>query len=111
MMEQQVPNEGIACNLAPANLRMRLEEVIMPLFRAAQHVRELNDGYAFGFADDTYTPALTDFIVSERRCCSFFRFELIFEPHNGETWLYIRGSDEVKVGLRQEFGSLLDERG
>jgi hypothetical protein len=42
-----------------------------------------------------------DFFSSERICCPFFAFELIFEPNLGSIWLRVRGAEGVKVFTRE----------
>lgn len=97
----------IACALTPAELEKRADE-LSGLVRQARSREELDDGFALAFAGDDETAGrLLDFVLAERRCCPFFRFELVFEPDLGPIRLRLLGSEEVKSFVRP----LLAERG
>lgn len=97
----------IACNLSARELAIRSDELRRQLVVAVTEIRELPDGYAFRFpAADDRPAQLVEFVSAERICCSFFRFELIFEPHLGPVWLHLRGADGVKEFVRQQLGDL-----
>jgi hypothetical protein len=103
-MEQPLET-AIACNLTSSEQRIRQDDNKV-LIQSAQQILEIQDGYAFGFADDSYTQAITDFILRERRCCPFYLFELSFNTQQGMVWLQIRGSQEVKTFLREMLSPL-----
>src|SRR5690348_6481687 len=87
----------IACNLSGAELATRGDEV-KNLFEETEQVMELEDGYAFRFpCSDEYATRLLEFTLAERRCCPFFTFELAFEPNEGQVWLRLRGSADIKA--------------
>lgn len=87
----------IACSLDDARLATRLDSLRHDLFAGAEDRQELTDGYAFRFPDEgDWGTRIADFIASERRCCTFFRFELTFEPGLGPIWLKLTGPDGVK---------------
>ena len=46
---------------------------------------------------------LVGFVVSERECCPFFAFEVIFEPGGGPISLRVRGPEGAKEIVREEF--------
>jgi hypothetical protein len=103
-----VSQEIISCKLVDAAFIARKEAIRTTLLAHVQEVKELEDGYAFGFSDGSITGAqLLEFIESERECCPFFTFELIFEPHDGPRWLRLRGSAEIKTFIAAEFGDLI----
>lgn len=62
-------------------------------------VRELEDGYAFRFPGDDMDLAshLAKWIVEERQCCSFLRFEMTLEADQGPIWVSVAGSREFKA--------------
>ena len=100
--------EMIACKLVDAAFIARKEAIRTTLLAHVQEVKELEDGYAFGFGEGSIAGAqLLEFIDAERECCPFFTFELIFEPHNGPRWLRLRGSAEIKIFIAAEFGDLV----
>jgi hypothetical protein len=87
----------LACKLTPPELAQRRVELEAEVFHAILEKRELGDGYGFRFpAGDVWIGKLNQFIVLERECCSFFRFELVVEPEHGPVWLNLRGGPEVK---------------
>jgi hypothetical protein len=97
-------NIPIACRLTSETaVRQRIADA-RTLFRQAQTVKELPDGYAFQFSGTAETIGpLLDFIVTERECCPFFTIELLFAPGLGPVWLHLRGSEAVKRFVQQEF--------
>jgi hypothetical protein len=87
----------IACSLNEVGLARRLESLRSDLFAAAEERQELKHGYTFRFpgAGD-WGAKIADFVATERQCCTFFRFELTFEPNLGPIWLKLTGPDGVK---------------
>lgn len=104
------PDREIACRLPDEEQDRQWEEVASDVFGAVEETRELDDGYAFRFpSDDGWVRSLTEYVLYERGCCPFFRFEIILEPDGGSTWLRLRGGEDVKrfiTGqLQQRLGS------
>lgn len=96
--EQIIP---IACLLPPEEQEARGEDV-SDLLAIALETHELPDGYGLGFqAADEIALRLLEFINFERKCCPFFKFELVFEPQDGPISLNIRGGEGVKELLRE----------
>ncbi|HBY92613.1 MAG: hypothetical protein M5U01_32250 [Ardenticatenaceae bacterium] len=92
----------IACTL-PASEQGNRSEAVAGLLRSAQRVDELADGYAFQYpGSEEWATQLLAFIVSERRCCPFFVFELAFETNHGPLWLHLRGEAGVKEFVRDQ---------
>lgn len=86
----------IACKLFGDEFAQRTS-AIDQLIKGCEEVREVEDGYSFRFPGDLeWTERLIEFVKSERKCCSFFKFELTFEPDLGPIWLYVGGSAEAK---------------
>ena len=99
-------DEGVSCRLSPTAFSGRMEE-IQDLFAGNQETRELEDGYEFSFpGDGDWASRLLVLIESERQCCSFFKFELSFEPEGGPIWFRVRGSEEVKAFLETVMSSV-----
>jgi hypothetical protein len=91
----------LACTLTESELVTRNEEV-SDLFKHAQQLDELADGYALRFpGSDTWANTLLQFINFERGCCHFFTFALVFEPKQGSIWLHLRGPEGVKAIIEQ----------
>lgn len=95
----------IACNLSPEHAEEWGREMT-GLVTELEAVRELEDGYALGYAGDgaweDRLRLLAEFIRGERKCCPFLRFELILEAEAGPMWLRLRGRPGVKEYLARE---------
>ena len=95
---------AVACSLSEQDLARRSQELARDLFAYAEHVDELPDGYVWRFpGDGEWHTRLLDFVASERRCCSFFRIELVFESELGPVWLTLRGPDGTKAFINETF--------
>lgn len=103
-----MPNEEenpIACRLSARDLAERREEVTRQLFAHVDAREELPDGFGFRFpAADPWAALALEFIQTERECCPFFRFEMIFMPNDGPFWLRLGGSAEAKAFILSELG-------
>lgn len=98
----------IACRLTDEEQGRRREELASKLFSGCKVTNELDDGYEFAFPGEAnWAEKLMSFILSERECCPFFIFELIFDPEGGEISLRIRGPE----GTKELLGAELVERG
>ena len=94
----------IACRLTDEETRHRREELSRELFSGRESTRELDDGYEFVFPGGTsWVENLVSFVVSERECCPFFTFEMIFEPGGGPVSLRVRGPEGAREFMREEF--------
>jgi hypothetical protein len=99
----------IACTLSGSDWTRR-QGTVAKILGQAQRVEELADGYAFGFPGSAeWGHRLVDFINSERVCCRFFTFELVFEPNFGQIWLRVKGPEGVKEFVKDELASLTSD--
>lgn len=97
---QSIP---IACTLTPDSLQARKENELLQLFQKAQQIKSVENGYSFQFlGDNAMAQQLFEFIQVERECCSFFQFNLQFEPQNGPIWLTLSGADGVKSFIESQ---------
>ena len=97
---------AIACNLLGPELAGRKDAISRDLFAHVERVEELPDGFAYRFpAAEPWAAKVLDFVAVERRCCPFFTFEIVFEPHDGPLWLRLRGSAEVKAFVAAELAA------
>ena len=94
----------IACTLSVPEQDERSEEISTNIFSEVQERIELQDGYEFGFpGTDAWAAKLLQFIITERECCRFFTFELIFEPNLGPIRLRLRGPEGTKGFIENFF--------
>ncbi len=99
-MKRELP---IACSLAGAEQDGR-REAVGGLLNTGRLAGELEDGYKFTFPGEAdWAMRLVEFVVAERSCCPFFRFELVFEPGGGEILLRVRGPEGTKQFMREAF--------
>lgn len=97
----------IACNLSGQEEVRRRKEVAESVFVGVQQVEELADGYSFAFPGSAeWTDKLVSFVNSERACCPFFAFEILFEPNLGPVWLKVRGPEGAKEFVEKELAAL-----
>ncbi len=95
----------IACRFVGRDFLQRKEDITRELFRHAEEVIELVDGFGFRFPGfKPWAGKILEFIAEERECCPFFTFELTVESDEGSVWLRLRGSDEVKSFVMAELG-------
>ncbi len=93
---------ALACDLGAlsADERARRSTLASRVAARFREVQDISDGYA-GRLDPE--PAIVrdalDWLLLERRCCPFLRFELSFEPSNGAVWFRLRGGPGVKEFL------------
>jgi hypothetical protein len=87
----------IACTLSERELADRKDGVLAQLLAGVEDTRELADGYELRFPGAAdWVRQLGEFVAVERECCSFFAFELRFEPNQGPIMLRLRGPDGVR---------------
>ena len=95
-----MPQAPVGCSLCGDQLSARMQ-VVASVFAGSEEYRELPDGYEFRFPWTTeWAMRLTEFIANERNCCTFFKFELVFEPNQGPVWLRLRGGENAKEFIR-----------
>ncbi len=96
---------GPSCSLVGREFAERKESLTRDLFAHVERVEELPDGFAYRFpAGDPWPAKVLEVIASERQCCPFFTFEMVFEPHGGPLWLRLRGPEGVKAFVGAELG-------
>ena len=72
-------------------------------------VKELPDGYEFGFPmQPAIYDALTQITPLERACCPFFVISIRLAPSNQLAW-QLTGSEGVKQFIRMEFAGWFGE--
>ena len=92
----------LACDLGALSgeERTRRSTVMARVSARFREVRETSDGYAARLdADPQLVQDALDWLLLERRCCSFLRLELRFEPSAGPVWLRFSGGPGVKEFL------------
>lgn len=92
-------DQPIYCDLTvfSSEKRKELAAEVPDLFRAADEVAQLSDGYALQFPNEPgLFSAMANFVEHERQCCPFFRFNIEVAPHGGPITLSMTGADGVK---------------
>ncbi len=94
----------IACSLSEPDQVERGEEISTSIISEVQQRIELQDGYEFLFpGTDALAAKLLQFVITERECCRFFTFELIFDPNLGPIRLRLRGPEGTKGFIENSF--------
>jgi hypothetical protein len=103
----QQPESGtatVSCSLDEGALEARSEAVRRELFAHAVERQEFDTGYAFRFpGDGDWHAKIAEFAAAERRCCSFFRVEMVLEPALGPIWLRLTGPAGTKRFIEETF--------
>ena len=105
-MTPELDEQALACNLDAIIAQAERDShvgTIETLLTAVLESVELADGYGYRLpADPTILQQIGTFIANERKCCSFFRFELVAESGGGPVWLRITGPEGTKQILAAE---------
>jgi hypothetical protein len=106
MTENETRQAEIACKLLGREFAARKEAITRDLFAHAERVDELPDGFAYQFPAVGPWPAkVLEFVETERQCCPFFTFEIVFEPNDGPLRLRLRGSEEIKAFIQTKLAT------
>lgn len=102
--ESVVAETTFACRLSTPDLGARAAQLREEFFTGVETRRELEHGYTFQFpGTPEWLTRLTEFVITERDCCPFFRFELVVEPDLGPIALTITGPAGAKQFMDQTF--------
>src|SRR5262245_3825173 len=104
-----------ACNrnaLAPEARHRHFDELGPKLLQLHKGVREVSNGYEFGFSMDMPTVQLvSEWAIGEHLCCPFFNIELRFERENGGFWLRLTGRPGTKEFIRTDLARWFQSSG
>lgn len=93
----------IACKLSAGAFTQRTDWG-QQLLAGVQAVNELPDGYVLQFPGDGPWPEeIVGFVLKERECCPFFKFEITLEPDSGPVRVFVGGDTEAKEILKTWF--------
>ena len=101
--------QAIICDLTvfDAATRRQMAAKVPDLFRAAQRVQELPEGYAFTFPASSGTfMAIATFVEHERQCCPFFDFTMVVPAGGGPLQLRMTGGEGVKAFMQATWQDL-----
>ena len=94
---------ALVCKLPSAEMHQRKLTVLASLKKQVLEKKELSNGYAFRFdGSDKVVDELTEFIKTERECCSFFTFNLSISGDKSQAWLELTGVEGAKDFITQE---------
>ncbi len=95
-------NKIIACTLNKVALKKRKKQIRETLLSQTTEIKELEDGYQLVFLkQDTIKDNILLFIEAEKKCCSFFNFELDDLTDAQQLTLNITGPEGVKTFITQ----------
>lgn len=98
--------QDIACQLTNDEFRKRKATILSTLAAKILDKKPLTNGYSFQLdPSDETLDLVTDFIKSERQCCSFFHFALdVNKEKDKSVQLSISGPDGAKSFIETELG-------
>ncbi len=96
------PHFACVMDAIPVSLRAAHQELTRRLLTVADGgIRELGDGFEFGFPASEFE-SVAKFVDHERLCCPFVRFELDLAPDGGPLLLRLTGAAGIKGFLKAE---------
>jgi hypothetical protein len=85
--------------------RARHEELSKKLFAKKIATLEIERGYEFQYRpEDVSVAEVTEWVVAESKCCSFFDFHIDLEEQGRLVCLRLTGAEGIKQFIRSEFG-------
>lgn len=91
--------ESIACILTESKLAERKNELQKEVFSKVKKTKEIEDGFTFSFPyDEKFLLNMMEYIITEKRCCPFFNFEIKLHQTN-DIQLRITGPLDAKKML------------
>ena len=102
-MNTEMPASKIMCKLTTPALQQRKMTVISDLKKLVSKKEETENGFRYHFeGSDKMIDLLTEFIKTERMCCSFFQFKLTIASDGSFCSLELSGPEGTKDFIRQE---------
>lgn len=95
----------LACNMNVFTPEQRETHIqtISHLFQTCRNVQEIENGYQFGFSNESkIITQIAEFIANERLCCPFLTFHLNIS-NNEPLALSLTGPEGTRQFLREEF--------
>lgn len=96
---------SVTCKLTTPELQERKKTVIAEVKKLVVQRVEVTNGVRYSFNDsDSTIDLLTNFIKTERLCCSFFEFNLVVGQSEGFVTLELTGPEGTKDFIESEIG-------
>lgn len=96
---------SVTCKLTTPELQEQKKTVIAEVKKLVVERVEITNGVRYSFSDsDSTIDLLTNFIKTERLCCSFFEFNLIVGQSEGLITLELSGPEGTKDFIESEIG-------
>lgn len=94
---------SIACDLSAIDDQERHKSDTEALFSERRETRTVDRGVALQFPGTMdYAKRVLRFIRSERQCCPFLTFEMIFEPEKRGLWLVLGGDEKATSYIQHQ---------
>ncbi|SRR5258706_7400731 len=95
--------ESLACQLTSSEFAKRKRTVLARLKEEILESKETTNGFAYKFKGaDAVIDQLSEFIKTERQCCSFFTFTLSIGMESEGVWLELAGPEGSKEFIQTE---------
>ena len=109
-MNGQGTSEPLACDLSALSPRERQSHQALTarLFRAAEAVDQLANGFVLRFRNDSsILLRVAEFVANEQRCCPFIDFDIQVKSRGPQLRLRLTGTKAVSEFIKIEFADLL----
>ena len=101
IMDSTFSSGTLVCRLQGPELTKRLALLKEEIFNEVKSVKEFDRGYSFEFVvSEEFVIKLMDYVLSERKCCPFFQFDVSFPPGKEHFSLTISGSPDAKEMIK-----------
>lgn len=105
IMNSKISHTGLVCRLEGAEFQERLKALEKEIVSKITNKEETESGVRLYFDDkNNADQTLMDFVLSEKRCCPFFRFDLTLLPDSEGLILEVSGEDGAKEMIKQFLG-------
>ena len=106
MHAQKEEGQVLICSLSGPELIKRKAALQEEVFSNVLKTQEEETGYRFHFKfDENFLVKLTDYMLAEKKCCPFFRFELMIGEGKEGIELAVSGPEGAKAMI----GDLIEE--
>lgn len=93
----------VACSLMDDELQERRRSVLQKVRSAVSEVKEIDNGFIYGFPSGALITELANLVELEHQCCRFLKFSIVVEPGDGPVWLEMTGPPGTKEFLAEVF--------
>ncbi len=92
----------VQCSLTAAEEMERKEELKEEIFSKTIRTEEIQNGFVFFFEQDLELLKIAmEYVLKEKACCPFFKFDISILPFDQGFAIQLSGSEEAKEFIRE----------